>query len=150
MKKQLYRTIATLLVAGSLGVSAMAQCANMNATAKIPFPFSAGKTTLPAGEYSINCLNAVGLPLILISGERRIVVKTTPLSGKAKETGSLVFHRYGDRYFLAQIWAAGEDVGLAVAESRAESQLERAQAGVKPQEEFIALNRSQLKQRAGQ
>jgi len=152
VKKQLYLTIATILVAGSLGVSAMAQCANMNSTANIPFQFSAGETTLPAGQYSISCLNAgSGLPLILISGERsKVVMQTTPRSGKAKEEGSLVFHRYGDRYFLAQMWAAGDEMGLALPGSRAESQLKRELAGTKPKEEFVALNRSQPKESAGQ
>ncbi len=38
---------------------------------------------------------------------------------KAQKTTKLVFHRYGDQYFLAQIWTAGNDRGQRTAEEPA-------------------------------
>jgi hypothetical protein len=37
-----------------------------------------------------------------------------------KNKSSLVFHKYGDQYFLEQIWTSGEQEGTQVPESRSE------------------------------
>jgi hypothetical protein len=46
-------------------------------------------------------------------------VQSNGLSGSTK----LVFHRYGDRYFLYQIWVAGEDRGRELPTTRVEKEL---------------------------
>ena len=39
--------------------------------------------------------------------------------------GEVVFHEYGDTYFLAQIWTGGEETGRELIPSRDEKRLER-------------------------
>jgi hypothetical protein len=39
--------------------------------------------------------------------------------------GVLVFHQYGDEYFLTEIWPAGGQTGRALPKSRAERELQR-------------------------
>ena len=41
------------------------------------------------------------------------------------DKGKLVFHRYGDQYFLSEVWPAGATTGRVIAKSRAESELEK-------------------------
>jgi hypothetical protein len=77
-----------------------------------PFSFIVNRATLSAGDYSVK---SVGDRVLAISG---LTSKTTNLvisnsCEMAKPVGQtkLVFHRYGDRYFLNQIWVAGLDTG---------------------------------------
>jgi hypothetical protein len=44
---------------------------------------------------------------------------------KPMRIGSLVFHRYGDEYFLSEIWPAGSSTGRGLPKSRAERELKR-------------------------
>ena len=34
--------------------------------------------------------------------------------------GKVIFHRYGNKYFLSQIWPAGDTIGLECPKSRVE------------------------------
>jgi hypothetical protein len=58
---------------------------------------------------------------------------------KVSETAVLVFHRYGDHYFLAQAWTPGERDGFEARKSRSERNVARELAGIKPQSKTIAL-----------
>jgi hypothetical protein len=43
--------------------------------------------------------------------------------GKTPDHSSLIFHKYGDRYFLAQIWTNGVRTGLQLPASKLEREL---------------------------
>ena len=104
--------------------------------AKIPFDFNMGDKKLPAGEYTFRRLsdfsdnktmsvnNADGSVHLLKSIFEAQVL--TP-----KNQSVLVFHRYGDQYFLEQIWLSGDLEGTQLPESRTERttrrQLEQSQ-----------------------
>lgn len=138
MKKQAYTTIAMIVLFGCLAVSAKAQCAGP-AIAKIPFPFNAGKTALPAGEYKVTCFPNSGRLLIRSTdGKANAVMSMINISGRSQESGTLVFHRYGSRYFFVQAWT-GADIGLELPMTPAERAVARELAGLKPQREEIAL-----------
>ena len=52
MKKQAYTMIAMIVLVGSMAVAAQAQTSGRTRMiANIPFEFSVGNQTLPAGEY---------------------------------------------------------------------------------------------------
>lgn len=144
MKRQAYTMIAVLILFGCLAVSAKAQCGSMQSIANIPFQFSAGQTMLPAGQYSITCSNS-GQPLVLIrsttDGNDAAMMLMITVSGKAQDRGKLVFRRYGNRYFLAQVWTVGTGRGLELPKSRVERLAEREPAGIKPKSEAIALTK---------
>jgi hypothetical protein len=108
--------------------------------ARIPFPFSAGKTTLPAGEYKLTCFNSDGGLLLIRSadGKAKAVLAVFSVSGRSQDRGRLVFHRYGSRYFFVQAWAGG-DTGVEFPTTRAERAIARESASMKPQREEIAL-----------
>jgi hypothetical protein len=91
--------------------------------AKIPFDFNVGDKKLPAGEYTISHLSGFSTRNLISVGSvdastYQFTVGTEVLTAKNKST--LVFHKYGDQYFLEQIWSAGETQGTQLLESRIE------------------------------
>jgi hypothetical protein len=113
--------IACALAIGSLASAPSASAQNRTTlVVNIPFAFQTDKQILPAGKYyieresdSIVLLrgpgNAAGL--VMMYG----AVKTHPF-----DHGTIVFDRYGDQYFLRQVWTAANPNGLECAKSRAE------------------------------
>jgi hypothetical protein len=93
--------------------------------ADIPFPFVVANHTLPAGHYVVGTL---GEQIIRIANahQQGAFVLTSRVDGRAsKSLGKLVFYRYEDRYFLTQVWNAGNNHGKQVFKSAAEEELER-------------------------
>jgi hypothetical protein len=114
----------------SAGAPAKAQSLQYKLTANIPFEFTVMDKKLPAGKYSISRAQQANGDLVIqiVSEDRRENVSrlTIPVVTRdpAKE-GMLVFHQYGDEYFLFEIWPAGGNTGRALPRSRAERELER-------------------------
>ena len=107
MKKYFNIPLMIMVLAGVLAVSAHAQTSNaQRVTASIPFAFNVGKTTLPAGKYTITVLNPTSdrktLQIRSLNGRASAIVLTTTSSGRASENAKLVFERYGDQYVFAQ------------------------------------------------
>lgn len=124
MKRHLNTLAAILILVGALTVNAQAQTAGaQKVVANIPFAFNAGNTNLPAGKYSITVLNP--------SSDRKILqirstkgssatVLTTAETGNISDDAKLVFQRYGDRYFFAQVQMAGDGTTFAAVKSNTE------------------------------
>jgi hypothetical protein len=103
MKKLLLGSIviAVLSLAG-LG-RAYAQDATV---VKVPFPFVAGETLLPAGDYRVSPAMPDGSVLAITSmnGSASATVAVNP--GDPAVPGgepAFVFHAFGKRYFLAEV-----------------------------------------------
>jgi hypothetical protein len=98
--------------------------------AKIPFDFSLGDKKLAAGEYTFSRLSG-------IADNRTMLVRSEDSSTRMfqstlvaqvltpKNESILVFHKYGDQYFLEQIWTSGEQEGTQLSESRSERTIRR-------------------------
>ena len=122
MKRHLLQAVVILVV---LLAAAAAQDNPAVLKANIPFPFVVASHTLPAGQYT---LSALGEHTIRVANahEQGAFVLTSRVDGRAPEGGgSLVFYRYEDRYFLAQVWNPGNNRGKQVYKSGAEQELER-------------------------
>jgi hypothetical protein len=91
---------------------------------KIPFEFTAGKMTLPAGEYRV--LQAYASPALLIQRMDRsaatFVNSNAVASNQPQAQTKLVFHCYGKQCFLAQIWRAGQSRGRELLKSAKEKE----------------------------
>jgi hypothetical protein len=46
-------------------------------------------------------------------------------ASETQEKTKLVFHKYGDQYFLSQIWSVGSNTGREVAETQREHKVRR-------------------------
>ena len=111
-------------------VSANAQSLNYRLTANIPFDFSVGGEKLPAGKYWISrAQQSNGDTVVQIRStdlHSNLVRFTIPvLASTPAKNSSLVFRRYGDEYFLAEIWPMGSETGRELPKTRAERELAR-------------------------
>jgi hypothetical protein len=91
--------------------------------AKIPFNFSMGDKKFQAGQYTFSRFSPDGKIMLVSSVDANTSVFQSTIGTEvltAKNESKLVFHRYGDQYFLEQIWTAGERRGTEVPESRSE------------------------------
>jgi hypothetical protein len=130
MKKEVVKGLAKLglLVVMTMiaaGTSAKAQTLEYKLTANIPFDFTVADKKFQAGEYSISRAQATaGDTVVRISSAdghaniNRITVPVIRLTAQNKAT--LVFHRYGEEYFLFQVWPAGANTGRVLPKSRGE------------------------------
>lgn len=133
--------IACALTIGSLASteSASAQSGTALADVNIPFAFQTPMQTLPAGTYRIDRESGV---LILLKGSDKsgFVEMHGATKSRAADHGYLVFDRYGDKYFLRQIWTAGSSDGLECPKSRAEKESLQAKNKQAPSSIELAFN----------
>jgi hypothetical protein len=136
MKSQLLRT-SILVLAAAAGVYAQAA---RQFKANIPFDFAAGNRTLPAGEYTVDQMIAGRVILKSADQKRGILVLGNAIrSVGSQKDAKLVFHRYGNYYFLAEVWASAIDSGNQVPKSRLESELAARQPA--PERIIVAATR---------
>ena len=65
--------------------------------------------------------------VVLLEGRRSYYLQTSPNSPyTSRQKPNLVFHRYGDRYFLSRIWTGPRSRNFPM--SRAESELKKTAA----------------------
>ena len=109
MKNQTYRLVAILGIFLGFAVAAQAQ-APSKVEVNIPFEFSAGKTTLPAGVYSIKRLSGNTVTLRSATGKSTVILNApvTDSSSDPNAVERLVFDRYGEQFALAQIWLTAD------------------------------------------
>ena len=133
--------IACALTIGSLALtqSALAQSTSL-AEANIPFAFQTGTQTLPAGMYRID-RESGHLLLLRGPGQAAGFVDThDAIRSRAAAQGTIVFDRYGDKYYLRQIWTAGSTDGLECPKSRAEKESPQAKNKQAPDSIEVAFN----------
>jgi hypothetical protein len=125
MKNQASRSFAVLtLLTLVWAVPLVYAQSSSRMTANIPFNFTVGSQPLPAGQYSVKPLSQAA---VLVQGEdsrsAAIVLTMAAQSSKTQQVGKLVFNRYGDQYFLAQIWTPATNTGRVLPKSRLEREI---------------------------
>ena len=144
MKKQIFSPVVTgCLLALIIAVPAHAQMPGTTIRATIPFDFIVKGKTLPAGNYEILRISdsAEGLIIRNVNEKRdHVVFETEPLeTRKIPNRSEIVFHDYGDSYFLSEILTAGEETGQELAPSRDERRLRSEMASNKAEPETVAV-----------
>ena len=117
--------VSLLLAASPLlpVIHAAAQGARL-ATADVPFEFRVGTGKLPAGRYQIVKVNENMLMLRSVDcSHMQTVFINHQLAADIPDHGRLVFHQYGNQYFLADLWMAGNRTGMQLVRGRAETEL---------------------------
>lgn len=127
MKKQVSILVAALALFFVAAVCTNAQSSRSMGRANIPFDFSINNHTLPAGEYMVERIyDGNGLRIRSVSGTDSITLLTNSVQVSPRQgAGKMVFHRYGDQYFLYRVWSSGERLGNEARASRAERGLRR-------------------------
>jgi hypothetical protein len=128
MKKQI--AVVAMLVAAIAAGQCYAQ--HLSLKADIPFAFQVGNRTMPAGEYGIQRALAENPSLQRIrrtdSGANAVAQTVLMYAKDGKSEPALVFHKYGNSYFLSEIWT-GEAQGRKLYQSDREKELAREATG---------------------
>jgi hypothetical protein len=110
MKQQTYRLVAILGIFLAFAVVSVRAQAPSKVEVNIPFEFSAGKTTLQPGVYTIKRLSGDNVTLRSADGKSNVILNA-PVTNNSSDPNSverLVFERYGEHYALAQIWLTAD------------------------------------------
>ena len=125
---------ASLLALGSLGVGT-AQAVEVKS--QIPFPFTVGTTTLPAGSYAVSTDHNT---LFVRGYDKAITVTSNAASSTGQGSPRLVFVKYGDRYFLHEAWM-GAYTGRVLRPASAERELMAQATEALPAKEVVVAAR---------
>lgn len=132
---------STLLGLTVLLLATAAQAQQTNVSATVPFDFMVGDRAYPAGEYTVNSLSGNGIVLRIenIQASDKVIVLTNSCASVQPAAGTkLVFQRFGDNYFLYQVWTAGNSAGREFAMSKAEVHIAKNYG--KPELVLVAAN----------
>ena len=124
-------SIAIIILCAALAVNAKAQtAAPQTIRANVPFTFTVGDKTLPAGVYTVRILNPASdrkaLQIRSEDGHFSAIIQTVAVKGSLADNAKLVFRRYGERHFFAKVQLAGDSTSFATTKNHTERATERA------------------------
>jgi hypothetical protein len=138
MKRNLYVSLTALVLALTVNVA----FAQSKSKANVPFAFSVEQESMQAGQYSIIVADHVLQIRNDSTNETVAILAQREESAKPQNT-RLVFHKYGDHYFLAEVWMATGQAGASGMElptGKAEQETRAAYKDASaPQEVIIAM-----------
>jgi hypothetical protein len=120
MKTQLIRNFGAALLAVASVYAQGSQTLNV----RVPFGFHVGNSMLPPGEYMVD--NAAPGVLRLRSADSKssaMIITMAIQTFDPPSQGKLVFNKYGDAYFLSQVWKAGSNSGSELRKTRRETEV---------------------------
>ena len=125
-----------MLLAALLPVMSIRSVAqNREMVADIPFNFTVCSQQMPAGKYKVRPMTSASSNLLLVRSEdgdfAEITCTRDVQSSKRASEGKLIFNRYGNQYFLTELWFQGEMTGNQVLKSEGEEALIRDLAKAK-------------------
>jgi hypothetical protein len=131
MKTQIIRTFSVALLAAA---SVFAQ-GSQRLIVQVPFGFHVGNSVLPAGGYTVDTATPSVLRLRSDDSKSSVMILTNPVEQfKMPSQGKLIFNKYGDEYFLSQVWAPGYNTGSELRKTKREFE---AAASVRRSTEYI-------------
>lgn len=138
MKKQTLKAVTMLVsiiaLAFVTAVVSNAQSRGKMIRADIPFDFVVGNKTLAAGKYSVGQITTNSDGGILVKsrdgGHSALRLTNAVLVKAPRPRTSLTFLRYGNTYYLSQVWISGSAEGLQVIRSKAERAADRELARI--------------------
>ena len=125
MNSYVLRVFAVLALIVTSAASSYAGSAD-RITLQIPFAFTVGERTLPAGTYGVRQLSPGCVALVSSESGHATMLLTAAIPAERMPTrAKLVFHRYGTQYFLAEVWTPERSQGQQPPTSAAERSLQR-------------------------
>jgi len=148
MKKEIEIYLTTVMVIMlALCAAAPVQAQSSSRTTfrtTIPFEFTVGNKTLPAGDYVVVCTNPSSDQTVLQfrrkDGRAFVLVQMHAVFGSAPAQAKLIFNRYGDQHFFSRAWTTNETNGLEAGKSGLERSKQRELARRGKRSESIAVN----------
>jgi len=116
----------SLIALAVLVALAPAYAQKTSATVNIPFSFTVDDVRMPAGEYIVSTPSERVVALQHVGGpEAKTTMTNNGSSIKSDGRSKLVFHKYGNAYFLAAAWLPNSDHAHEFVASGKESQVAR-------------------------
>jgi hypothetical protein len=138
-------TAIALFVAASFFTAGSAIAQDHAVKATVPFNFTVNGSSLPAGNYTI--ASDVTSPRILRITDWdkgvHVLAISLPNSNEQGQANKLVFHRYGNQYFLSEICSEASSMNVRLSTSKQEkrARAETQQAGLRVNDDImVALN----------
>ena len=120
MKKQIMSSLATLTLIIPMAIAGFAGL-DARVKADIPFDFLVGGKQLPAGKYVVERLNATGALIIRSTDNKQAAnFNVNNVTDRGSQEARLVFRRYGNQTFLAQIYDGLSNQGQELPKSKQE------------------------------
>jgi hypothetical protein len=114
-------TAIALFVAAGFVTAGSALAQDHKVTATVPFNFTVEGRTLPAGNYTIG--SDANSPQLLTIADRKDGVTVMAITIPDASYGAdnkLVFHRYGNQYFLSEVRSTNSSMRCHLATSKQE------------------------------
>ena len=105
------------------------------------FPFYVGNARMPAGSYQVTQSDIDGTILFIQNedGSHSAFIDFVPTESATDHAHSdVTFRRYGNTDFLNRLWVGGQEYGMKVEPTKAESKLA---ASASPVEHTLAANK---------
>jgi hypothetical protein len=126
------KNLLSLAMSLALLMSTAAQAQSTHLKVTVPFEFTAGTVLLPAGEYEVKTVGPSGGPLLSIrslNSEKGLYIGSNSCETlNPVADAKLVFHRYGQQYFLAEVWTQHSSLGHQIQVSSRQTELARNQS----------------------
>jgi len=151
LKKKILSIVAALTLIVSVSIVGFAGLSG-RVTANIPFDFTVGNKEFKAGQYSVERLfaNNTSDALVIRSADNSDAANfnVNRVSGKGNSQARLIFRRYGNQYFLGQIFDGQGSEGFGLLKSKAERELAKkrdtiTQNAVEPEVVTVAARTGQ-------
>jgi hypothetical protein len=124
MKTQMLRIAVFAMALLALASAAMAQTSS-GVFVDVPFAFVAGNHHMQPGRYAVTPA-ANGFLRIYETGvaDNQLFLAVHSIQSNTPQDAKLVFHRYGDTYFLSEIWKGNSEIGRELPKSKEEKEIE--------------------------
>ena len=122
MRKRSFATLGVLALLAT--ASAFGQ---QRMRVDIPFEFHLMDNVMPAGQYIVDTAANNVLSLDCRACRSHAVAAASGIGGGANlsDQGRLVFNKYGDTYFLSEVWTPGYTQGGSLSKSKTEREMAR-------------------------
>jgi hypothetical protein len=118
-QKHFVVVVAAVIAASMLVPTVFAQTGRLRV--EIPFDFYMNDEPMPAGTYVVSTLHdGKIIELRSAKGRETVFAMAEPAHNRISTASRLVFHRYGDENFLAELHWAGRDSGQQVRATKLE------------------------------
>lgn len=132
MKRQFAKVLTMLMLVVGLALASAAVVngqSGRQVTARVPFDFIVSNRTFRAGHYDVINVNGAGDALTVReadSNQQAMLLSSSIIANHQQDLrAKLVFHRYGETYFLSQVWLAGRSNGRELPKTKQERAIER-------------------------
>jgi hypothetical protein len=128
MQRNVYGVLSFLVLA--MFLAAPTVYAQSRLVTNVPFAFSLGDQSMPAGDYEVG---SRGEQLALLrnvdTNVAHFLITAQHVDSQYIRGPMLVFNRYGNQYFLSQIWDGSGHTGIQLIKSHREKEVGLAQNG---------------------